>query len=210
MCYSVSQYIAKSRGFIGSSIRINVKIRCWCPWQSFLMHAITSLVNQKIFSMTSEIIKTFKTLHKACVCVCVSSALCEFEVLYNHVKGFLKNRGSNKIDHFYFQWSMNWELVAFYTSQRCLSLPISNPESESVYCEAKRAERSMFATLCVFFLTMESENQGLQSVPLLSKFHSQYRNVPLLSKFHSLKLHIPKNFRGRPAYKCLGKKALEA
>ena len=41
---------------------------------------------------------------------------------------------------------------------------------------AKRSERSTFATLCVIFLTMESENQGLPNRPLLSKFHSQYRD----------------------------------
>ena len=53
------------------------------------------------------------------------------------------------------------------------------------------AERSTFATLCVIFLTMEYENQGLQNRPLLclNSIHNTV-TVPLLSKFHSLKLHL--------------------
>ena len=62
------------------------------------------------------------------------------------------------------------------------------------------------------YVTMEYENQGLQNRPhlCLNSIHNTV-TVPLLSKFHSLKLHLySEKFQGRPAYKCLGKKALEA
>ena len=72
----------------------------------------------------------------------------------------------------------------------CLVIYITSDNYEN-YCEAKRAERSTFATLCVIFLTMEYENQGLQNQPLLclNSIHNTV-TVPLLSKFHSLKLHL--------------------
>ena len=110
---------------------------------------------------------------------------------------------------------LNSTVFEWYCESNSSLAPLVALIKFSFYCEAKRAkraERSTFATLCVIFLTMEYENQGLQNRPLLclNSIHNTV-TVPLLSKFHSLKLHLySENFRGRPAYKCLGKKALEA